>query len=176
MPELTTQKHLVLGGARSGKSAYAEQQIQQLAALESKQLVYVATATAGDQEMSDRIARHQIDRQNDDWLLIEQAIDLASVLNDASSNQCLLIDCLSLWLSNCLHQDCWEVQKTAYLDAIIRSQADVLMVSNEVGSGIVPMGELSRRFVDEIGWLHQTLAKSCDRVTLIVAGLPSKLK
>lgn len=176
MPELTTQKHLVLGGARSGKSAYAEQQIQQLAALESKQLVYVATATAGDREMSDRIARHQIDRQNDDWILIEQAIDLASVLNDATSDQCLLIDCLSLWLSNCLHQGCWAGQKEAFLNVLASCRADVVMVSNEVGSGIVPMGELSRRFVDEIGWLHQALAQSSDRVTFIVAGLPSRLK
>lgn len=173
-------KHLILGGARSGKSSYAEQIVCELAAATDKQLIYVATATADDDEMTARIQRHRTDRVGHPWHLIEEPMDLAMVINSATPKQCILIDCLTLWLSNCLFQDsrsaAWSERKAAFLNALNNCPADVVMVSNEVGSGIVPMGEVSRRFVDEAGWLHQSLAQQCEHVTLVVAGLSNKLK
>ncbi len=165
-------KHLVLGGARSGKSRWAE--IQVLA--QNKQPFYVATGVAGDLEMEQRIAHHRRHRGNE-WQLIEEPICLADALKklDNAANV-LLVDCLTLWISNCLHFNCFESERQKLLDVIGQSDADIVMVSNEVGSGIIPLGEVSRRFVDESGWLHQKLAQLCDRVTLVVAGLPLALK
>ncbi|MEM7358400.1 MAG: bifunctional adenosylcobinamide kinase/adenosylcobinamide-phosphate guanylyltransferase [Pseudomonadota bacterium] len=168
-------RHLILGGARSGKSRLAEQQAERIAAADGRQLIYLATATAGDQEMQLRILRHQADRKQH-WRTIEQPLELGAELRKLRSEQCVLIDCLTLWLSNCLHEDCWQVQKQAFLGALDDCPADVLMVSNEVGSGIVPLGELSRQFVDEIGWLHQALAAEADQVTQVIAGLARPLK
>ena len=170
-----TTKHLVLGGARSGKSAFAERCALQIAKDQNKQLVYVATAEAGDEEMRQRIERHQSDR-DDLWLLTEQPLHLAQVLTQANTSQCLLVDCLTLWLSNCLHQNKWPEQKFVFIQALSTCPADIILVSNEVGSGVIPMGELSRTFVDELGWLHQEVAQICNNVNLIVAGLPVKLK
>ena len=175
-------KHLILGGARSGKSSYAEKLVLELAQEHNKASVYVATATAQDQEMAERIQRHQRDRSTNQWQLIEEPIELATVLNNAKPEQCLLIDCLTLWLSNCLLDDSkmaapnWSERKNVFLESLQKSPADVVLVSNEVGSGIVPMGELSRRFVDEAGWLHQRLAEQCHHVTQVIAGLSKPLK
>lgn len=175
-------KHLILGGARSGKSAFAESQA--LHQLEQKQLRqqalncwYVATATVGDDhEMLQRIEHHKNTR-DDRWQLIEEPLQLATVIQRYNStNDCLLIDCLTLWLTNALLADEWPIVKREFLHALSESQAQLYFVSNEVGSGVVPLGELSRQFVDESGWLHQTLAEQCDRVTLVIAGLPMKLK
>ncbi|MBX2808348.1 MAG: bifunctional adenosylcobinamide kinase/adenosylcobinamide-phosphate guanylyltransferase [Cellvibrionaceae bacterium] len=169
-------KHLILGGARSGKSRYAEQQAQSLSETSQRQVVYIATATAGDGEMAARIEAHQ-QRRPRVWQLIEAPVQLADVVMQFSSpHDCLLIDCLSLWLSNCLHQQQWALQRDNFIKALAQTQATVFLVSNEVGSGIVPMGELSRQFVDESGRLHQQLAACCDRVSLVVAGLPLALK
>jgi adenosylcobinamide kinase/adenosylcobinamide-phosphate guanylyltransferase len=170
-------KHLVLGGARSGKSTYAEKLALELIRqnTSNSQLIYIATATAADGEMSKRISQHQA-RRDDRWLTIEEPVELADTLLQCPGNATVLIDCLTLWLSNCLHQDCWDSQKTKLLDAVAQITAKVIIVSNEVGSGIVPMGELSRTFVDESGWLHQRLAEQCSDVSLIVAGLPLALK
>ena len=126
----------------------------------------------------DRIARHQEER-SEDWSLIEEPLDLATIVNQADKNDCLLIDCLTLWLSNwlCLQDDSeWPDQKAAFLEALSRTQAQVIMVTNEVGMGVVPMGELSRRFVDESGWLHQAIAAAADEVVLLMFGIPQKLK
>ena len=165
-------KHLIVGAARSGKSHHAEQ----LAAASGKQRHYVATAQAGDAEMTARIEQHR-QRRDAAWRLVEEPIDLASTLRALNEpGNCLLIDCLTLWLSNCLHADCWTTQRSALLDALDHSRADVLLVGNEVGAGIVPLGELSRRFVDESGWLNQELGRRCDRVTTVIAGLPLMLK
>lgn len=168
-------KQLILGGARSGKSRYAERQAEALA----KPVIYIATAEARDDEMQARIEKHQQQRSND-WLLIEESVYLADALlkNDAE-NTCLLIDCLTLWLSNLLGHDdpgLFQQQRDALLQLIPELHADILLVSNEVGQGIVPMGELNRRFVDESGRLHQELAGICDKVTWIAAGLPQQLK
>lgn len=173
-------KHLILGGARSGKSRYAEQQAQQHAEKNHQQLWYVATATRGDDEMVLRIQEHQM-RRGEQWQLIEEPVDLVSQLNRLDSeDHCVLIDCLTLWLSNILLSEeanvSWKKIKPLFLQAFTSSKASIFMVSNEVGSGIVPMGELSRQFVDESGWLHQDLATACDQVSLVTAGLPLALK
>ena len=171
----TPIQHLVLGGARSGKSGFSERLVEKITQTKGTQKVYIATATADDNEMAERIKRHQAQR-DDQWHIIEETTDLATQLRQATEQQCILIDCLTLWLSNCLYKECWIEQRAALFDAIQHCPADIVMVSNEVGSGIIPMGELSRRFVDESGWLHQELAQQCSHVSLIVAGLESVLK
>ncbi len=166
---------LILGGARSGKSALAERK----AVASSMEVVYLATATAGDDEMRSRIARHRR-RRPDSWHLVEEPLKLADALAaQAGAGRLLLVDCLTLWLSNLLgsgDDSLFETQRGALLDTLPRLPGRVLLVSNEVGSGVVPMGHLTRRFVDEAGRLHQDLAALADRVTLVVAGLPHRLK
>jgi adenosylcobinamide kinase/adenosylcobinamide-phosphate guanylyltransferase len=163
---------LILGGARSGKSTLAEER----ALRSGLELVYVATATAGDNEMSARIRHHQR-RRGKVWTLVEAPVDLAGTLRrQAGEQRCVVVDCLTLWLSNCLHHNCWEAQKIALLDALPELSGHIILVSNETGLGVVPMGELSRQFVDEAGFLHQQLAALCQQVTLTVAGLPLALK
>lgn len=163
---------LILGGARSGKSRLAEER-----ALGSERaLFYIATATAGDHEMTNRIEQHRA-RRDGRWTTVEEPLLLAATLRRlARDDRCLLVDCLTLWLSNCLQADCWSSERNALLAAVAELPGRVLLVSNEVGSGIVPLGELSRRFADESGWLHQQLAQRAQRVTLVVAGLPLELK
>jgi adenosylcobinamide kinase/adenosylcobinamide-phosphate guanylyltransferase len=168
-------KQLILGGARSGKSQYAQQQ----AIASGLQVVYIATAQAGDAEMQARIEQHQTGRPAH-WQLVEEPISLAEVLQQQDQpGRCLLVDCLTLWLTNLLcHDDpsLYMRERDRLLQLLPELQASVLLVSNEVGQGIVPLGELSRRFVDEAGWLHQALAKQSERVVWIMAGLPQILK
>lgn len=166
---------LILGGARSGKSRLAETR-----ALESgMELVYVATAEAGDPEMAKRIQRHR-EQRDQRWKLVEEPLFLANILSHhAAQDRCILVDCLTLWLTNLLHTENpqqWQSERKALLDILPSLAGHIILVSNEVGMGIVPMGEITRRFVDESGWLHQDLAAICDRVTLTVAGLPHCLK
>lgn len=167
--------HLVLGGARSGKSGFAEK----MAASSNNQVVYIATATIGDEEMRERIAHHQSSRPQN-WLLVEEPFSLSGVLLKYSSNtNTLIIECMTLWLTNwlCTHDlESWMEEKQLFIDALIKSQSDIIIVSNEVGSGIVPMGELNRSFVDQAGWLNQALAQISNKVTLVVAGCPLALK
>ncbi|OAN12977.1 adenosylcobinamide kinase/adenosylcobinamide phosphate guanyltransferase [Photobacterium jeanii] len=167
---------LVLGGARSGKSRYAEAQ----AVASGQTVIYIATAGAGDDEMSQRIAQHKAQRPSQ-WQTIEEPLDLAGVIRTHSApHTCLLVDCLTLWLSNCLFDDSntvlWAKRKADLLAALRDVEGKVIMVSNEVGQGIVPLGEVSRRFVDESGWLHQEIAAIADKVVFVVAGLPQVLK
>ena len=168
-------KQLVLGGARSGKSHYAEQQAKQ----SGKEVYYLATAAAGDREMTTRIQRHQQQRPSH-WQLIEEELFLAETLSKHdSTDHCILVDCLTLWVSNLLcHENpqLFAQQKGALLETLPNLTCDLIFVSNEVGLGIIPMGELNRRFVDESGWLHQALATLCDKVTFVAAGLPLALK
>lgn len=170
---------LVLGGARSGKSRYAEQQ-----ALASEHpVIYVATAEAGDEEMQARIARHRADRP-EHWKTVEEPVGLGEVIRRHGGEQrCLLIDCLTLWLSNVLFDKQGELQlpvfereKADLLLALQECRGRVVMVSNEVGQGVVSIYESTRRFVDEAGWLHQDIANISDRVVLVTAGLPQILK
>ncbi len=172
-------QHLILGGARSGKSNYAEQ----LALASNKQVIYIATGTAGDDEMRERIEKHQSERPRY-WQTIEEPQLIADViLKNVGSSNYLLVDCLTLWLSNILfdaqgeyQEDIFLQQKQALLDVLPDLQTDISLVSNEVGSGIVPMDKTSRRFIDEAGRLHQQLAKICSHVSLVTAGLPQALK
>jgi adenosylcobinamide kinase/adenosylcobinamide-phosphate guanylyltransferase len=166
-------RELILGGARSGKSALAEQ----LAEESGQQVIYIATATAGDQEMAKRIEHHQQHRPKN-WQLIEEPIHLTQTLQQqAAEERVLLVDCLTLWLTNLLMKRA-DIQqhRESLLQLLPNLPGRLIMVSNEVGMGIVPMGEISRRFQDESGILHQALAQRCERVILTVAGLPHILK
>lgn len=181
---------LIFGGARSGKSAYAEQLACRLSANGGKQVIYLATATAADSEMQQRIAHHQ-SRRPADWLTVEQTTALSAAIRKYSQpGTVLLIDCLTVWLSNLLFSDNTEFpeigqitppalfaeQRQAMLNALEQAKGDVILVSNEVGMGIVPMGAISRWFVDEAGRLNQAVAASCDNVAWVAAGLPLFLK
>lgn len=170
---------LILGGARSGKSCYAEN----LANNSTKQVIYIATGQARDKEMAARILRHQQDRPVH-WQTVEEPIQLATTLKKyAQENRCLLVDCLTLWLSNILFDEQGQIQEQVFkqqsqalLDSLITLAGQIILVSNEVGLGIVPMDAMSRRFVDEAGRLHQQLAQRCERVILVTAGLAQVLK
>lgn len=188
-----------LGGARSGKSTMAENLATEIETKFNKEVIYIATAAQTltddeiDLEMQARISHHQQSRPKH-WQLVGEPIQLANVLEQHSSNtSCLLIDCLTLWLTNCLleierlqasepeqdHTHIWQEQKQRFLEALKRASEQgqhIIIVSNEVGHGIVPMGELSRRFVDESGWLHQDVAKIADSVDFVMAGLSLPLK
>ena len=166
---------LILGGARSGKSRLAEQ----LAAGSGLAVRYIATSQALDGEMSARIAHHR-QRRPAAWGLIEEPLELARVLRDnAAAERCLLVDCLTLWLTNLLmleDEARLAAEREALLECLSELPGRVILVSNETGLGIVPLGELSRRYVDAAGWLHQALAARCQRVVFTVAGLPMVLK
>ena len=180
-------RELILGGARSGKSTLAEKR-----AIESGlQVIYVATAQALDGEMKHRIALHKA-RRPATWGLVESPLDLAATLRKhAAPEVCLLVDCLTLWLSNLLFAgeaarqaeagqvvDCplFSSEVQALVDVLPQLPGRVIMVSNEVGWGIVPMAAVSRLFADEQGRLNQRVAAVCEKVTLVVAGLPLVLK
>jgi len=214
MSQVTLNKvQLIIGGARSGKSSLAEQ----YAKSSNLPVTYIATAQAFDAEMQQRIAQHQAERP-EHWHLIEsplllaQAIESAIARSASTSGICILVDCLTLWLSNSLckpnvdndstvdgnlnfcNLDYWQQEKAQLLSVLERIQqqkntqesasverhverrVEIILVSNEVGHGIVPMGELSRGFVDQAGWLHQAIAKMADNVEFVMAGLPLTLK
>lgn len=167
---------LVLGGIRSGKTALAEQ----VARDSGEPVVYLATATVGDDEMALRVARHQRSRPSE-WGLVEAPVKLAAVLDEHCSRPrppLVLIDCMSLWVSNLLFagDDAFTRERAAFLQALRDYPGQVVIVSNEVGLGTIGMDPLTRRFCDELGWLNQDLAASCDRVLMSVAGLPQTLK
>lgn len=198
--------HLVLGGARSGKSRYGEDLVRQYTAL-GFDACYVATAQTLDTEMVSRISQHQDRRAKGDidWQLVEEPLALTSQLKRlAKPGRVILVDCLTHWLTNQLFAldtnntpastDCdfalnfatsnknhqplalWQQEKSTFVAALSEFEGVVILISNEVGSGIVPLGELSRQFVDEAGWLNQAVAALADNVTLVVAGLPLVLK
>jgi len=180
---MTTE--LILGGARSGKSRLAERR----AADHGGPVTVIATAEAGDDEMAARIARHRADRPAH-WHVIEAPTSLAATLRDASTEGgCVLVDCLTLWLSNVLTRDpaslCaphpadhlapWQDELNALIEALPECPGDVILVANEVGLGLVPETPLGRLFRDEAGRLNQAVAAACDRVTFVAAGLPLTL-
>ncbi|HCJ50573.1 MAG TPA: bifunctional adenosylcobinamide kinase/adenosylcobinamide-phosphate guanylyltransferase [Gallionella sp.] len=168
-------RELILGGVRSGKSRLAEQHAQE----SGLAVVYVATAEVRDEEMRARVLHHQA-RRPADWQLVCAGQNLAEVLQrEAASGRCLLVDCLTLWLTQLLC-DAEEVRLQFEVAQLLRVLPDlpgeIILVSNETNMGIVPMGELSRRYCDETGRLHQQLGKICERVILTVAGLPLVVK
>ncbi|MSU90467.1 bifunctional adenosylcobinamide kinase/adenosylcobinamide-phosphate guanylyltransferase [Rhodobacteraceae bacterium 2CG4] len=163
---------LVLGGARSGKTAVAEA----LAEAAAGARVYLATGQALDAEMAARIARHRATR-GDGWRTVEEPLDVARALGRSRPGEAVLLDCLTLWLSNLMHHDRDIAAETAaLLDAARACPAPVVMVSNEVGMGLVPETPLGRAFRDAQGRLNQQVAAQADRVAFVAAGLPLWLK
>lgn len=167
-PNLT----FVLGGAASGKSAFAEQ----LAVLSGKNRIYVATSQVFDDEMQSKICQH-IKQRGTEWDTIEAPFDLAPALKDLGPSHVCLIDCATMWLTNHLlaEHDIAGAQ-TAFLDACAACPAQIIVVSNEVGQGIVPENALSRRFREAQGRLNIAIAAQADLVVQIIAGLPRVLK
>lgn len=166
---------LVLGGARSGKSTYA----LKLAERRWRRPLYLATAEVKDQEMLRRVAAHRKAR-GPHWRCVEEPLEIAKVLaGGAAGADGILVDCLTLWLSNVLLQEgpaALETRKQALLAAVRRTRRNLILVSNEVGLGIVPEHALARTFRDQAGWLHQALAAEVDTVVFVAAGLPLALK
>ena len=161
----------MLGGARSGKSRYAESLVTEL----PPPWLYVATAEAGDSEMVARVAAHQA-RRGPSWTTIETPRNVAETLGTHADTP-TLVDCLTLWLSNVILADADVDAEIEQLDeALARAAAPIVLVANEVGFGIVPDSALGRRFRDLQGLLNQRIAARADRVVLVVAGLPLTLK
>lgn len=172
--------HLIVGGQRSGKSGHAERLAASwLAQAPGREVVVVATAQAWDDEMRARIARHQADRPAG-WCTVEEPLHLARVLkHEAAPNRLLLVDCLTLWLTNWLMPmqgqadlSAWQAECEAVLNALRQSPSTVVLVSNEVGWGVIPLSSEVRGFVDELGRLNQAVARCCGELTLMVAGQP----
>ena len=171
--------HLILGGARSGKSAFAEK----LATASGLPVTYIATAQVYDAEFGNRVEHHKT-RRPAHWTTVEQSFNLADALQThAKAGSCVIVDCLTLWLAQCICPDCnrpdnldWQQERSRLLEVLPKLEGTVLLVSNEVGMGIVPLGEINRQFQDEQGRLNQTVARLADEVTFVAAGLPLKLK
>jgi len=171
--------HLILGGARSGKSAYAEK----LATDSGQPVTYIATAQVYDVEFGQRVEHHKV-RRPAHWKTVEQPFNLGATLQaHAKANEVVIVDCLTLWLAQCICPDCdrpenlsWQHERSALLETLPTLAGTVLLVSNEVGMGIVPLGEINRQFQDEQGRLNQAIAQLADKVSFIAAGLPLTLK
>jgi adenosylcobinamide kinase / adenosylcobinamide-phosphate guanylyltransferase len=196
-------RHLVLGAARSGKTRFALNMAKSLADARASEVIYVATAEAHDAEMRERIARHRAERPVE-WPTLEAPRDLAKALASAGliapasmsapearparkNAAVIVVDCLTLWLSNALLCDfrendagaplpAWAGERDAFMRYLDNCPHTLILVSNEVGGGIVPTSALARRFQSEQGWLNQDVAAVCEQVTLVVAGLPLPLK
>ena len=170
---------LVLGGARSGKSSYAEK----LATETGFPVTYIATAQVYDNEFKVRVQHHK-DRRPASWALVEEPHHLTEALaRIASPNQCVIVDCLTLWLAQWICVDCnppknsiWQSERDAFLKLLQNLSGTIILVSNEVGMGIVPLAEINRQFQDEQGRLNQAIANIANKVSFIAAGLPINLK
>jgi adenosylcobinamide kinase/adenosylcobinamide-phosphate guanylyltransferase len=166
---------LILGGARSGKSALATRR----AAESGRAVTWIATAQALDAEMAERIARHRAERPPQ-WTTVEEPLRLADALRRvAAADSCVVVDCLTLWLTNLMLADDSAMlaeESAALMEVLPALPGHLILVANEVGLGIVPENALARRFRDEAGRLNQSLASLCERVTLVAAGLPLALK
>ncbi|MHB2167253.1 bifunctional adenosylcobinamide kinase/adenosylcobinamide-phosphate guanylyltransferase [Alsobacter sp. R-9] len=165
---------LVLGGARSGKSRFA----QELAEGSGRRRVIVATATAGDDEMAARIARHRSDREGRGWSVVEEPLRLAdAICAHAAPDAVVLVDCLTLWLANLMLDESPPIgAEHALAQAVVGAAGPVVLVSNEVGLGLVPETPLGRDFRDRQGRLNQAMAGICDAAVFLAAGLPLPLK
>lgn len=172
MKALQPRTILVLGGARSGKSRHA----QRLAEAMAPNRLFLATAQAWDDEMRERIAQHRADRDAS-WQTVEVPLDLPEAITaHGGGGAVLLVDCLTLWVTNLLLADAdMDSAGDALLRAIAERPAGIVLVSNEVGFGIVPDNALARRFRDAAGRLNQRLAAACDATDLVVAGIPLRI-
>ena len=164
---------LVLGGARSGKSGFSERMAQETG-LERH---YIATGRAYDEEMRERIARHRIDR-GEGWQTHEEPLRLAEILTEfAGPGRVVLVDCLTLWVTNLMMDErVIDSEASALVDQLLKVSGRVILVSNEVGLGIVPDNKMAREFRDHAGRLHQKIAAIADEVYFVAAGLPLKMK
>ena len=163
--------HLITGGARSGKSAHAEA----LARQSGLPTTYIATARPGEEEMQARIERHR-QRRPPAWRTVECPVQLGSALrHEAKAGRCVIVDCLTLWLANVGAPDL-AAEREEFLHAVQEAPAQLFLVTNELGSGVVPLGESTRAFVDEHGLTNQRVAAVCERVTLMVCGVPLLVK
>jgi adenosylcobinamide kinase/adenosylcobinamide-phosphate guanylyltransferase len=162
----------ILGGARSGKTAYALRE----AGARPGRRVMIATAEALDEEMAARIARHQ-DERGEVWTTVEAPRRLADAVRDLAAGDVAVIDCLTLWLTNQMLDEA-DLSAAVFdlVEVLAASPAELFAISNEVGQGIVPDSALARRFRDEAGWMHQAVAVAADRVVAVMAGLPLVLK
>lgn len=183
-------REFILGGARSGKSRLAEKRAVVCEAL-GLEVIYIATAEAWDGEMAERLAHHRNNRPAH-WVTVEEPIRLAATLQaQAAQDRCLIVDCLTLWLSALIFKgeagqqmesgapidcDLFTRERQALLDVLRTLPGEIILVSNEIGSGVVPENRLARRFADEQGRLNQDVAALCERVTLSVAGIPLVLR
>jgi adenosylcobinamide kinase/adenosylcobinamide-phosphate guanylyltransferase len=167
---------LVLGGARSGKSAYARRAAERDVEQRGGRLIMIATAEPLDGEMAQRIARHR-DERGPAWMTWEEPLDLAGAIARLAPEDVAVVDCLTLWLSNLMH---YERPLPPAFDALVSAMCTarcaLFLVSNEVGQGLVPENALARRFRDEAGILHQLLAQTADTVVFVTAGLAQILK
>jgi adenosylcobinamide kinase/adenosylcobinamide-phosphate guanylyltransferase len=179
-------RRLIIGGARSGKTAHALALAKSLADARGVNVTYVATAQALDQEMQHRISLHRAERPAT-WRTLEAPAGLAQALQREDASSILVIDCMTLWLSNALLKDfredaptaelpAWESERAGFMRWLQAVRSDVLLISNEVGQGIVPLAPVARRFQDEQGRLNQALAAICEQVTLVVAGIAVPVK
>ncbi|MEE9314051.1 MAG: bifunctional adenosylcobinamide kinase/adenosylcobinamide-phosphate guanylyltransferase [Rhizobiaceae bacterium] len=173
--QFTEGASLILGGARSGKSGFAEA----VADASGRRKIYLATSEIRDDEMAERISHHRA-RRGPEWELVEEPIEIAGIIKQrAGSATCILVDCLTLWLTNLMmaERDI-DAESAALVDVLAQLPQDcsVLLVSNEVGQGIVPMEKMARDFRDHAGRLHQDIAATVPNVWFITAGLPQKLK
>jgi len=182
----SVRRRLIIGGARSGKTAHALARAKSLSEARGVNVTYVATAQALDEEMQHRISLHRAERPAT-WRTLEAPAGLAQALRRQDTSSILVIDCMTLWLSNALLKDfredaptgqlpAWESECAEFLQWLQAVRSDVLLISNEVGAGIVPLSPLARRFQDEQGRLNQMLAATCDEVTLVVAGIAVPIK
>jgi adenosylcobinamide kinase/adenosylcobinamide-phosphate guanylyltransferase len=163
---------LITGGTRSGKSVRAEARVRAFVG----QPIYLATAEALDVEMSERIAQHRA-RRGPEWIARDVPLDLAQALIETDGGGARLIDCLTLWLSNLMHRERDVARETSLLvQTLARQRSPVVLVTNEVGLGIVPDNALARRFRDAAGVMNQMIAAVADEVEFVVAGLPMRVK
>jgi adenosylcobinamide kinase/adenosylcobinamide-phosphate guanylyltransferase len=180
------ERHLLLGGARSGKTAHAISLAKSLSTQKKIDVTYVATAQPLDAEMRHRISLHRAERPAT-WHTLEAPGGLAQAVATLPADHIVVIDCMTLWLSNALLQDfrddaptaalpTWERERVDFLQWLNATNNPVLLISNEVGAGIVPLSAVSRRFQDEQGRLNQALAAICEQVTLVVAGIAVPIK
>lgn len=161
---------MVTGGARSGKSALAEKLVLQA----GQPAIYIATAEARDGEMTQRIAQHR-DRRGPGWRTVEEPRDLCAALAATDGQGARLVDCLTLWLANVLEDDPGS-RIEALCNTLCAQASPVVLVTNELGLGIVPDNALARRFRDQHGWMNQAVAAAADQVWMAVSGLPLQLK
>ena len=163
---------LVTGGARSGKSSFAEKRIKQL----GSSLVYIATSEIIDSEMEKRVAEHQA-RRGSEWQTLHAPLKLAEALSETDGKGPCLVDCLTIWLNNLIFHNENTIVATKELIKVLEQRSDpVVLVTNEVGSGIVPENALARQFRDEAGRMNQIIAQVADEVFVSIAGIPLQIK